>query len=208
MVLTGPIGAGKSEVAALLRDHGAVVIEADALGHAVLAGDGEAFDAVAGRWPKVVVDTGEGPTIDRIRLAAIVFADAAELSALEAITHPPIVSRVEGLVDAAEPDVVVVVEMPLLVPPLPWHRLVVLAPTPERHRRAVARGMTPEDVTRRMAAQPGDREWRRSADSTVENDGDLRHLAEAVDRWWSTWISPPLMEETGGTGAGLQAQQG
>ncbi len=75
----------------------------------------------------------------------IVFADRAELAALEALTHPHIVARIEALV-AGAPDGVTAVEMPLIDPPLPWHRLVVLAPTPLRHRRAVERGMDPEDV--------------------------------------------------------------
>ncbi|MBA2337236.1 MAG: dephospho-CoA kinase, partial [Acidimicrobiia bacterium] len=118
VVVTGPIGSGKSVVAALLRQRGATVIDADTLGHAVLGPGGEAFGAVAARWPSVVVDGG----IDRSRLAALVFADRTQLEVLQALTHPAIVARIEAAVGDA--DEVVAVEMPLLDPTLRWHRLV------------------------------------------------------------------------------------
>jgi dephospho-CoA kinase len=186
-VIVGPLGSGKSAVAAVLADRGAFVVDADKVGHAVLAPGGEAFAAVAERWPSVVVDEAGGPVIDRARLATIVFADRAELAALEALTHPHIAARIEALV-AGAPDGVTAVEMPLIDPPLPWHRLVVLAPTPLRYRRAVERGMDPEDVTRRMQAQPDLDEWRAAADSVIDNDGTFEDLEAAVDRWWTAWI--------------------
>ncbi len=192
-MIIGPLGSGKSAVATLLADRGAFVVDADAVGHAVLAPGGEAFDAVAARWPSVVVKEAGGPVVDRARLADIVFTDRAELAALEALTHPHIVARIEALVAGA--DGVTAVEMPLIDPPLPWHRLVVLAPTPLRHRRAVERGMDPEDVSRRMAAQPDIDEWRAAADSVIDNDGDLDDLAAAVDRWWTTWVDAIVLPD-------------
>ena len=186
-MIVGPLGSGKSAVAALLAGRGAFVVDADSVGHAVIAPGGEAFDSVAERWPSVVVDGAGGPVVDRARLATIVFADRAELAALEALTHPHIVARIEALV-AGAPDGVTAVEMPLIDPPLPWHRLVVLAPTPLRYRRAVERGMDPEDVTRRMQAQPDVDEWRVAADSVIDNDGTFEDLEAAVDRWWTAWI--------------------
>ena len=187
VVVTGPIGAGKSAVAGLLADRDATVIEADAVGHAVLEPNGEAFAAVAGRWPSVVADG----TIDRARLAAIVFADRDQLAALEALTHPHIVARIEAAIGPPDgaADGLVAVEMPLLEPPLRWHRLVVLAPTSMRFWRAVQRGMDPADVTRRMRLQPAAEAWRAAADSVIDNDGDIAALATAVDRWWATWVA-------------------
>ncbi|MGH8949214.1 MAG: dephospho-CoA kinase, partial [Acidimicrobiia bacterium] len=81
-LITGGIGSGKSEVRRLLAERGIRTVDADAVGHAVLAGEG--LSPVADRWPDVVL---EGQ-IDRKALARIVFADAGELRALEAITHP------------------------------------------------------------------------------------------------------------------------
>ena len=193
-MLTGPLGAGKSAVAALLARRGAFVVDADSVGHAVLASGGEAFDAVAARWPSAVIDENGRRVIDRAELAAIVFADPGELAALEALTHPHIVGRIEAMVAEVPDGIPVVVEMPLIDPPLRWHRLVVLAPEATRYDRAIARGMAPDDVTRRMRAQPAPEEWRAAADSVIENDGALDELGAAVDRWWETsmgWVALP-----------------
>ncbi|UCG41653.1 MAG: dephospho-CoA kinase, partial [Acidimicrobiia bacterium] len=71
LVLTGGIGSGKSTVAGILAARGADVIEADRLGHAVLAPDGAAHAAVVERWPEVAT----GGAIDRRALGRIVFGD-------------------------------------------------------------------------------------------------------------------------------------
>ena len=186
VVLAGPIGSGKSLVGAMLAGRGAHVIEADRLGHAVLEPGGEAFDAVADRWPAVV----RNGRIDRGLLAGVVFADRSELQRLETLTHPHIASRIHAAARAAT-DAVIVVEMPLVVDLLGpgWHRLVVLAPYEVRLARAVARGMDEHDVRRRMAAQPPYDVWEASADSVIVNDGDRDALAAAVDAWWERFVA-------------------
>ncbi len=180
-VLSGPIGGGKSTVGRLLRTRGAVVIEADVLGHAVLEPTGEAFHAVAERWPDVV----DGNRIDRAALAAFVFSAPEELAELERLTHPHIARRIWEAVEAAG-DAIVFVELPLTVDLLGpgWHRVVVLAPPDVRLRRSVAKGMAEDDVRHRMEAQPPKAAWEAAADSIITNDGDLADLHAAVDRWW------------------------
>ncbi len=185
MLLSGPIGSGKSTVRRLLENKGFTAIDADTIGHAVLLPDGLAFDAVAQRWPGVVVNGA----IDRSRLAAIVFADVRQLRELEAITHPAIGAEIVRRVAAAG-DRDVVVELPLLRPPFSnggegWHRLVVVGDAAIRLARAVDRGMDEDDVRRRMAAQPREAEWRAVADSVIVNDGSFDELAAAVDAWWA-----------------------
>ena len=100
VLLTGGIGAGKSSVGELLRARGALVIDADEIGHQVLEPGGEAFDRVAETWPSVVVDG----VIDRRKLADIVFGDPVELRRLEEFTHGAIrekISRTISQVDRA-----------------------------------------------------------------------------------------------------------
>lgn len=186
VLLSGPIGAGKSAAAEILARRSAVVIEADRLGHAVLEPDGEAHAAVALRWPQTVARG----RIDRAALADIVFADPGELSALEALTHPHIGARIEHLAAEAG-DRLVVVELPLMrsIAGNGWHRLVVVAPAAERFARAVARGMAPDDVRRRMSSQPGDESWTSRADTVIVNDGDLHDLESALDDWWQENVS-------------------
>ena len=171
-LITGGIGSGKSEVRRLLAERGIHTIDADAVGHAVLAGEGLA--PVAQRWPDVVF---EGQ-IDRQALARIVFDDPGELSVLEAITHPLIFGRIEA--DLKGFSGVAVVEMPLLETSLGWPMIVVDTDDETRLRRAVQRGMNEADVRRRMASQPSRSEWLAGADVVVPNHGDIRHLEATV----------------------------
>ena len=192
MILSGGIGAGKSTVGALFGRLGAVVIDADSAGHAVLAPGGEAHDAVAARWPEAVTTAG---VIDRAALARIVFADRALLTELEGLTHPAIRARIGDLVAAADQGIlvgagVVMVEVPLAASFLGpgWVRVVVDVPAEERRRRLLARGMDGAGIERRMAAQPADDEWRAGADLVVDNSGPEEALAAEVARVWGMLV--------------------
>lgn len=181
LIVSGGIGSGKSTVTRMLREHGAVVIEADRIGHAVLEPDGAAFAAVASQWPMAVV---EGH-INRGLLAAIVFTDEAQLALLESMTHPHIRDEIERRV-AQNAARHVVVELPLAAEFFPggWTRVVVVAPESLRLQRTVARGMPAEDVQNRMAVQPGLDEWMARADVVIENDGSLDDLRASVAAVW------------------------
>ncbi len=171
----------------MLAARGAEVIEADRIGHAVLEPDGEAFEAVAARWPTVV----RFGRIDRAALGAIVFRDETELAALEALTHPSIAVRIDELAAEAGGRVVVV-ELPLtkdLMGP-GWHRVVVIADADLRLDRAVRRGMDEAEVRARMAAQAPPEAWLAIADSVIVNDGDLARLERRVDEWWQREVTP------------------
>ena len=171
-VITGGIGSGKSEVRRLLAERGIHTVDADTVGHLVLAGEG--LTAVAERWPDVIL---EGQ-INREALARIVFDDPGELKVLEAITHPLIFGRIEA--DLKSFSGVAVVEMPLLETSMGWPVIVVDADDEARLRRAVQRGMSEADVRRRMASQPGRAEWLAAADVVVPNHREPRHLEKAA----------------------------
>jgi dephospho-CoA kinase len=178
LVIGGGIGAGKSAVSALLAERGAVVIEADAIGHHVLESRGRAFDAVAQRWPEVI--TGGG--INRSALAAIVFADSDELAELEAITHPAISTEI-AVRAAKAGSAPVVVEVPVLAAIVGegWTRVWVFAAEETRIARAVGRGMEEGDVRKRVASQASEAEWAEWADLVLANEGTESDLANAVD---------------------------
>jgi dephospho-CoA kinase len=186
--LTGGLGSGKSSVASLLADRGAVIVDADALAHEVIATGGAAYEAVIERFGPGVVD-GQG-AIDRRALADLVFADPGALSALEAIVHPLVLEAIERrLASAAGSDQVVVVVIPLLVE-VGWDRAdsVVVVDCPEEvavRRLVEGRGMTEEDARRRVAAQ-ADRATRlAAADHVLTNDGTLDDLRAQVDALWA-----------------------
>lgn len=186
--LTGGIGAGKSEVARLLAQRGAVVVDADAL----------AREAVAPGRPElaaVVAEFGDGVlaadgTLDRAALARVVFGDPRRLAALEAIVHPYVARRSAELIADAPPDAVVVYDVPLLVEKQLQGDfdlvVVVEAPEDERVRRLVAaRGMAESDARARIVAQATAAERAAVADVVVHNHGSPEELRHEVDSLWA-----------------------
>ena len=188
--LTGGIGSGKSTFAALLAERGAQVIDADELGRDALRPGRPAWHSVVDTFGDEILVEGT-MDIDRKALAALVFADRNKLSVLNAITHPVIA---EGIADALErlshSDEIVVLDAALIVE-LGLDRvvnalIVVDAPDAVRRTRLVrSRGMTPEDVEARMAAQKARSELLDRADIVVHNGGTMEDLALEADRVWA-----------------------
>ncbi len=188
--LTGGIGSGKSAVASFLADRGATVIDADLLAREVVAPGSDGLRAIEALWPQAL---GPDGALDRPALAAIVFADEAARARLNAIIHPRVRERAEGLERAAPAGVVVHV-VPLLFEGDFWRRcdktVVVIAPDDVRIARVVARDATERAaVERRMAAQIAPELARGRADYVVENDGGLADLREASERLYAALLS-------------------
>lgn len=188
--LTGGMGAGKSTVARLLADHGAHVVDADAVAREVVEPGSGALAAIAQEFGDGVLATDGA--LDRAAVAAIVFSDPERLRALEAITHPAIRARIAELLAAherARDGRVVVLDHPLLVETGLADDLevvvVVTAPEDLRVRRlAAGRGIDPDDARARMRSQAGEQERLDAATHVVRNDGDHEALAERVARLW------------------------
>jgi len=184
--LTGGLGSGKSTVAALFGEHGAVIIDADVVAREVVRAGTPGFAAVVARFgPGVVGPDGE---LDRAALARIVFADGAALDELNAIVHPLVGSRSAELAAAVPPGAVVVHDIPLLAENGLADRfdtvVVVEADREIRLARLAERGLTRAEAEARMAAQATDEQRRAIADEIVRNDGDLDSLARQIDRLW------------------------
>jgi dephospho-CoA kinase len=178
ILLGGGIGSGKSIVGRRFERLGAIVIEADHLGHAVLETDGEAFAAVGERWPSVVV----ADRIDRSALAEIVFSDREQLTELEALTHPPIIHRMTEISSSAG-DLVVEIPITLDVPG-GWTKVFIDADEDVRLGRAVERGGSETDVRKRMASQPSRDEWMTWSDVKIDNNGSIEDLHRQIDALW------------------------
>lgn len=186
--LTGGIGSGKSEVARLLAEHGAVVVDADDLAREAVAPGTDGLAAVVAEFGTAVL-AADG-SLDRARLGRVVFGDPTRRAALEAIVHPYVGRRSAELVAAAPPDAVVVYDVPLLVENglQDGFDVVVVVDASEetRLRRLVdGRGMPEADARARMAAQSSRAERLAVADVVVPNDGDLDALRDAVDALWA-----------------------
>lgn len=188
-VVTGGIGSGKSTIRQTLDGLGALTIDADRVGHAVLEPEGAAFDHVARQWPSVVVDG----RIDRSRLGQIVFSDHDELRKLEAISHPAIGAAIAEQIAEAGDDRVVVVEVsvPKDLLGVGWLRTIVAdLGDDERVERLVARGMDPTEVDRRMAAQPSRDGWRARGRWIVPTSGSRGAVELRVRKLWQDVIRP------------------
>jgi dephospho-CoA kinase len=187
--LTGNIASGKSEVARLLAERGATIIDADVLARDAVAPGTPALAQIVARWgPGVLASDG---TLDRGALRQIVFADRGELDALNAIVHPAVAAlRAERIAQlrgkAAE---MVVYDVPLLFEAnlAQGFDAIVLVDAPEAlrlERLVQTRGLAPDEAQRMIAAQMPAREKRGRADFVVENDGTLAELAERVGVLW------------------------
>ena len=189
--LTGNIASGKSEVARMLADHGATVIDADVLAREAVRPDTQALKDITKRWGKDVLKT-DG-SLDRTALRQIVFADQLELDALNRIVHPGVTRlRDREIARARERgDQIVVCVIPLL-----FERnlveefdaiVLVDAPRPLRLERMVAsRGLEETDAMNMIASQMPAELKRARADYCIDNNGSLDDLERDVDALWSS----------------------
>jgi dephospho-CoA kinase len=189
--LTGGIGSGKSEVSRLLAAHGAVIVDADVIAREVVERGSAGLAAVVDEFGSDVV--AHDGSLDRDRMAAIVFADPASRARLNAIVHPLIGARTLELIAAAgeaDPNAVVVNDVPLLVEAGLQDRydvVVVVATEPQTQiaRLVEQRGMTEADATARIAVQAPLADKVAVADYVIDNNGDRAALAQRVGEVWA-----------------------
>jgi len=185
MGLTGGIASGKSAVAAMLREMGFRVIEADLVAHKLLDPGEAAHDEVLHEFGADLAD-GMGK-IDRAKLAAIVFADPAKLARLNQIIHPKVDEIVfrqfsewekSGVRDAAFVEAALLVEAGMSKK---LDGLVVAYCRPEQQlERLRARGMSEVEAKRRIAAQMPVDEKLRHATEKIECSGTLQETRAQV----------------------------
>lgn len=194
--LTGGIGSGKSTVARMLEERGAVVFDADALAREAVEPGTPGHDAVVERFGANVL--APGGELDREALGSIVFADPAARRDLEAIVHPEVRRLLaEGCEAYQGSDRVVVFSAPLLVE-TGMHTafevlIVVSAPVQTQVERLLRdRAMSEEQVRARIAAQAPLEEKAAVADVIVDNDGTLEDLRDQVDRLWNDLRARPV----------------
>jgi dephospho-CoA kinase len=194
--LVGGIGSGKSRVAEEFARHGAKVITADAFGHEALR-QPDVIAQLARRWGPRVLD-GRGQ-ISRRAVAGIVFADATERLALEALVFPWIERRIGEEIAAAQadPGVSLVILDAAIMVETGWHRrcdrlVYVHAPRAQRLRRlAQQRNWSEKEVADRARAQLPLTEKVRRADFVVDNTGPPEYMAHQVHALLNRLFPPP-----------------
>ncbi|MGQ7313235.1 dephospho-CoA kinase [Microbacterium arabinogalactanolyticum] len=190
IALTGGIASGKSTIAARLAEHGAVIVDADRIVRDVQAPGSPVLDELAAAFGDDVI--AEDGSLNRTALGAKVFGDRTQLDRLNAIVHPAVrdeSARRFAAAFAADPDAVVVYDVPLLVEARaddPWDLIVVAdAPADLRARRLVElRGLTEDEARARLASQVSDDDRRAIADVVIDTSVSLDRTRAQTDALW------------------------
>lgn len=187
--LTGGMGSGKSTVSQYLAELGAVVIDADKVGH-------EAYEPNTETWKELVKTFGKeiiaaDKTIDRKKLGAIVFSNPESLNKLNGIVHPRMFEMMKQKITKARKEgaKVIVVDAAILFEanwtPLVEKVWVVVADEVNVVKRAVARtGLPEEQIRSRMRSQMSNEERIKRADMVIRNDGNMGDLRAKVKELW------------------------
>lgn len=184
--LTGGIASGKSAVAAMLREMGFAVLDADSLAHKLIEPGQPAYDEVLQEFGQAVI--APDGRVDRAKLSAIVFADRAKLDRLNAVVHPRVAEVIfrqfdqwqrGGMRDAAFVEAALLIESGI-------HNkldgLVVAWCEPEQQlERLVARGLSEAEARRRIAAQFPVKEKLQLATENIDCSGSLEETRRQVE---------------------------
>jgi dephospho-CoA kinase len=190
IALTGGIASGKSTIANRLAEHGAVIVDADAIVRDVQQPGSPVLTELAAEFgADLITDSGE---LDRAALGKRVFGDEDAVARLNEIVHPAV--KIESqrrfqAAQAADPDAVVVYDVPLLVEARlaePWDLIVVAdAPAELRlHRLVSLRGLNAETAAARIASQVSDAQRRAVADVIIDTSGTLDYTLAQTDALW------------------------
>ncbi len=204
--LTGGIGSGKSTVADLLVERGAVLIDADRIVRELQAPGGSVFAGMVERWGDAIVSS-DG-SLDRQAVAEIVFNDEDELKALNDLVHPAVGEEMKAQREAVlGTDAIVLLDIPLLVRAdgtsdkdryANLSGIVVVDVDTEIavERLVELRGFSEDDARARMSNQASREDRRAVADVIIDNSGPLGDLdAQVDDAWaWMQSLSHPAPE--------------
>ncbi len=184
--LSGGIGSGKSTVAKILSNLGAVVIDADVIAKEVLEPNQAGYQRAIEVFGESILDSDL--RIDRKKLAELVFQNSDELAKLEAIVHPAVIARVAQIRNSLPESTVVVYDTPLLFEMSLQGQfdkvLIVVTDSEHRKARLIERGLEITDIEARIANQATDAQRRTVADFVIENNGSPEQLHDQVTKVW------------------------
>jgi dephospho-CoA kinase len=184
--LTGSVGTGKSTVANFFEELGAHIIDWDELARDVVRPHSRAWKAIVEYFGKDFLN--EDLTVNRQRLAEMVFSDSEELEKLNQIVHPEVLKEDERIMNEIknhDPDALVVKDIPLLFEityPIFMDKTVVVSASKETQlKRLEEKGMSGDDAQKRIESQLSLEEKIKSADFVINNDGPLEETKRQVE---------------------------
>ena len=189
--LTGGIACGKSTVARMLAEKGAVLIDFDEIAHAVEEPRGPVWREIVRHFGEEILH--EDLSIDRRRLGETVFADREKRELLNRLVHPAILEEWQrrlAEIRARRADAIVVSDIPLLIEAgmksmVDLVLLVYITPEDQIQRVMARDGFSREEAERRLAAQMPIDEKLRWADIVIRNEGSPEETGRAVSTVWS-----------------------
>lgn len=176
--LTGPIASGKNEAVKILKRLGAFVIDADKIGHRVLNKEKNKIAAVFGN--EVILKNG---SVDRKKLANIVFNKSAYLKKLNKLTHPEILNVIKSIIKSSRKKIIVInaaVLRNIGLLKITDFVVSILANRDVRINRLVKKSFTRKNALLRMNSQMSDAEYKNIADITIYNNADLKDLKRKI----------------------------
>lgn len=179
--LTGGIATGKSTVSGIFRQAGAIIIDADEIGHQSILKGLPAWREIVGHFGHAILRSdGE---INRRLLGNIIFNDEEKKQILNRIVHPQVmqeISRQLAPIEKESPTAVIILDVPLLID-VGWHRdvqevILVYSPEEIQLQRLMARdGLSQKDAIARIRSQMPIEEKKRHASIIIDNSGDLKN---------------------------------
>jgi dephospho-CoA kinase len=190
--LTGGIGAGKSTVANMFAQLGALTIDADQLARQAIEPGSSGFDEVVAVFGSEILNDGD---IDRQKLGKIVFKDGAKRKQLEAIVHPRVQEALASKIKTLSPGDILIYEIPLLVETGAASKfdyiITIESDIENRLDRLFERGMDEDEAERRIAAQATPAQREAVANRVIINDGDRAELFAECARIWEVELNAP-----------------
>ncbi len=194
--LTGGIASGKSTIAKMLIERGALLVDADQVAREVVLPGEPALEAIASTFGQAVLEA-DG-SLNRKALGEIVFRDKASLAKLEAITHPAIRTRMQQRIHTYKeqfPERLVVADIPLLYETGQQNLydgiMVVYVPAEIQKTRLMERNhLSEEEASRRIALQMDIEQKRKNADWVIDNSGTLAETERQLDEFWKSQCLP------------------
>jgi len=188
--LTGSMGTGKSTVTNFFRELGAHIIDWDELAREVIRPHLKAWKEIVEYFGKGILN--DDLTINRRKLADIVFSDKEKLTKLNEIVHPEVFKEDERITNEIKnlaPDALIIKDIPLLFEltrPIYVDKIVVVSASEQTQlRRLEERGMSRKDAQRRIKSQLPLEKKIKSADFVVDNDGPLEETRRQVEEIYS-----------------------
>jgi dephospho-CoA kinase len=188
--LTGSVGTGKSTVTDFFRELGAYIIDWDELARKITRPHSRAWKEIVEYFGKDVLN--EDLTINRQRLADIVFSDKEKVTKLNQIVHPEVFKedeRITNEIKSLDPDALIIKDIPLLFEltrPIFVDKIVVVSASEQTQlRRLKEKGMSREDAQNRIKSQLPLEGKIKSADFVINNDGPLEETKRQVEEIYS-----------------------